>query len=312
MWFKALVQILSEAEMKTYLKEILISLLALLIMSLAIWGYIRSTKIQQSNIQVDIYNIIPSDVDALVAVNRPSVFNRMILEKQVLYDIFASQIPPLFLSLIQENQQLQSLVLSFHPQGTVCYIQVGDKMKNLIDGLLENKFNAYKPLKTEADGIEFYYYPDTDSRFLGCFTYNGVWVGSYSKKLLEKVAEQQLNYLASFPEEMQQLRYSFDTNAPLNIIFPTRELNLYVLERGMPEWRITDKWLAADLFLSENNFCCYGFLPYEQTKSYAMYKSMGDTISTRIENLYSSIKLTFQINREGEHIYYTGCTPIRE
>ncbi|MDR1200571.1 MAG: hypothetical protein LBL58_02930 [Tannerellaceae bacterium] len=298
--------------MKTYLKEILISLLALLIMSLAIGGYIRSIKIQQSTTRIDIYNVIPSDVNALLAVNRPSVFNRMILEKQALYDIFVSQIPSLFLSFVQESQLLQSFVLSFHSQGVVCYVQVGDKMKNAIERMLKGHFKAYKPLKTKIGETEFYYYADVGGRFFGCFTHNGVWVGSYSKKLLEKVAEQQLNPDTSFPEEMNQLRYSFDTNAPLNIIFPIKDLNLYVLEQEAPEWRITDKWLAADLFLSEENFCCYGFLPYEQDKSLAMYKSMGDTISTRIRGLYSSIKLSFRINREGEWVYYTGCTPVRK
>jgi hypothetical protein len=299
--------------MKTYLKEILISLLALLVMSLAIVGYIRSTKIQQLNTRIDIYNVIPPDVDALLAVNRPSVFSRMILEKQALYDVFVSQIPPLFLSFVQKSQLLQSLVLSFHPQGVVCYIQVGDKMKDAIEKMLKVYFNAYKPLKTTADGIAFYYYADVDGRFFGYFIYNGVWVGSYSKSLLEKAAEQQLNPdAASFPEEMNQLRYSFDTNAPLNIIFPVKKLNLYVSGRGASEWRITDKWLAADLFLSEDNFCCYGFLPYERGKSMAMYRSMGNVIAARIRNLYPSIRLSFRVNREEEWVYYTGCMPVRK
>jgi hypothetical protein len=299
--------------MKTYLKEILISLLALLVMSLAIVGYIRSTKIQQLTARIDIYNVIPPDANALLAVNRPSVFSRMILKKQALYDVFVSRIPPLFLSFVQKSQLLQSLILSFHPQGVVCYIQAGDKMKNAIEKILKGHFNAYKPLKTSVGGIEFYYYADADGRFFGYFIYNGVWVGSYSKKLLGKVAEQQLNpNTTSFPKEMNQLRYSFDANAPLNIIFPVEKLNLSVSRSGAPEWRITDKWLAADLFLSEENFCCYGFLPYEQGKSMAMYRSMGDIIATRIKKLYPSIRLSFRVDREGEWVYYTGCMPVRE
>ncbi|MDR1624633.1 MAG: hypothetical protein LBS04_06650 [Tannerellaceae bacterium] len=298
--------------MKTYLKEILIGLFALLIMSLVIGGYIRSTKIQQSNTRVDIYNVIPPDVNALLAVNRPSVFNSMILEKQALYNVFVSQIPSLFLSFVRESQHLQSLVLSFHSQGVICYVQGGDRMMNAIEKMLKGHFKAYKPVKMNVSGMAFYYYADVNNRFFGYFTYNGVWVGSYSKKLLEKVAEQQLNPDASFPEEMKQLRSSFDTNAPLNIIFPTKGLNLYVLEGGTPAWRITDKWLAADLFLSEENLCCYGFLPNEQNKTLAMYKSMGDTISARIRGVYSSVRLSFRIDREREWVYYTGCMPVRE
>jgi hypothetical protein len=298
--------------MKTYLKEILFGIVVLSIMSLVIVGYIRFTKIQQSNTRIDIYNVIPPDVNALLAVNRPSVFNSMILEKQALYDVFVSQIPSLFLSFVRESQHLQSLVLSFHPQGVICYVQGGNRMKNVIEKMLKGYFKAYKPVKTNVNGMSFYYYADVNGRFFGYFIYNGVWVGSYSKKLLEKVAGQQLNPDASFPEEMKQLRSSFDTNAPLNIIFPVKGLNLYVLEKGAPAWRISDKWLAADLFLSEKNLCCYGFLPNERNKTLAMYKSMGDTISTRIRGLYSSIKLSFRIDREREWVYYTGCMPVRE
>ncbi|MDR1160991.1 MAG: hypothetical protein LBK45_01505, partial [Tannerellaceae bacterium] len=242
--------------MKTYLKEILISLFALLLMSLVIMGYLRSIETQQSNTRIDIYNVIPPDANALLAVNRPSVFNSMILERKALYNVFVSQIPPLFLSFVREGQLLQSLVLSFHSQGVICYVQGGDKMMNDLVKMLKGHFKAYKPVKTNVDGMEFYYYADVDGRFFGYFTYNGVWVGSYSKKLLEKVAGLQLNPdTTSIPEEMKQLRYSFDANAPLNIIFPVNDLNLYVLERDAPAWRITDKWLAADLFLSEENLC---------------------------------------------------------
>ncbi|MDR0750887.1 MAG: hypothetical protein LBF62_15130 [Tannerellaceae bacterium] len=298
--------------MKTYLKEIAIGFLGLLIMSLVIGGYIRSTKIQQSNTRADIYDVIPPDVNALLAVNRPSVFSSMILEKRALYDVFVSQIPSLFLSFVRESLHLQSLLLSFHPQGVVCYIQEGDRMKNAIEKILKSHFKAYKPVKMNVSGMAFYYYADVDGRFFGYFMYNGVWVGSYSKKLLEKATRQQLNPETSFPEKMKQLRSSFDTNAPLNIIFPAKELNLYVSGRGAPAWRITDKWLAADLFLSEENLCCYGSLPYEQNKTLAMYKSMGDTISARVRSLYSSVRLSFRVDREGERVYYTGCMPVRK
>ncbi|MDR1402113.1 MAG: hypothetical protein LBJ60_00240 [Tannerellaceae bacterium] len=303
-------QLFLEATMKAYAKEILISSLALLILLAAVWGYIRSTKIQQSNTRIDIYTVIPPDANALVAVNRPSVFNRMLLENQALYDIFVSQIPPLFLSFVRESRFLQSVTFSFHPQGVICYVQAGDEWESAVKKKLESHFSAYKPVKTKADGIAFYYYPDAGSRFLGCFTHKGVWVGSYSKKLLEKVAGQQVNPAVSFPGDMKRLRYSFDANAPLNIIFPTKDLNLYVSSaRGTPGWRITDRWLAADLFLSEGNICCYGFLPYEPDKPLAMYQSMGDTISARIRNLYAPVRLSFQVNREGAWAYYTGCAP---
>ncbi|MDR0431207.1 MAG: hypothetical protein LBH58_12120 [Tannerellaceae bacterium] len=296
--------------MKAYLKEIVISLLAVLILMSAVWVYIRSMQTEQSNVSADLYTMIPPDINALLVVNRPSVLNLMILPKQAFYKVFASEIPPVLLSFIQRSQQVQSLMLSFHRQGVVGYMQVGDRAAGRLKHFMDNIFPYYKPVKQNINGIDFYYYPDVNNRFFGYYFHNGVWVGSYSKKLLEKAASQQLDNQLSLPEEIDEMRKAFDATAPMNILFPANDLNLRVSQWGMTDWRIANKWLVADLFVSEGNFCCYGNLPYEPEVTSQMYKMMGDTLSSRIRNLYPSVNLSFQINRDEEFIYFTGCTPI--
>ncbi len=297
--------------MRTYLKEIVISLLAVFIMIVAIVTYIKSMQAEKATVETNIYTLVPSDVNGMLMVNRPGIFSRMILAKKLYSDMFSADIPPIFLSMIEDDLPFRSVVFSSHPDGVVCYIQDGAQISGEIDKYIrQNLSGNYDPIRQEEGGVNFFYFPDATNRFFGCYTYNGIWVGSYSKRLLEKTADQQLNGSMLLPSEMTRLIESFDVNAPLNIIFPADDLNLYVSRGTLPEWRIRYKWLGADLFLSEGNFCCYGSLPFQSYLNNRLYKAMGDTLSHRIKEMYPFINLTFQVDVEEEFVYYTGCTPL--
>ncbi|MDH6307038.1 hypothetical protein M2459_003736 [Parabacteroides sp. PF5-5] len=299
--------------MKAYLKEITISVISILIMGIAVWAYLKSMEKEKSLIETDIYTLIPPDMEGLLAINRPSVFSRMILSKKDLYQSFASKIPSEFLSFTNSGASFQSFLLSFHPDGILCYSSASKQEAGRFEKeILQNSFDSFQPVKRTKEGVEFTYYPVADKQFFGFYIYNGVWVGSFSRKLLEAAANQQFKNTPSLPEEVERVRASFDKNAPLNILFPTKEMNLYVERENLPAWRITDKWLSADMFLSDGNFCCYGFLPYQAQSTPSWYVAMGDTLSKRINNLFPSIHLSFQINKADDKVYLTGCTPMGE
>jgi hypothetical protein len=285
--------------MKDYLKEIIISAAALLIMSLAIAAYFKAMNEEKANSRVDVYTLIPPTATTILSVNRPEVFSRMILGNSLLNKIFAREIPEIFLSVIRENRQAALTVFSFHPQGVLCYMQAGSRTAHTIaHGQLPEKFKPYSPLKQTVNGINICYYPDAANHFFGYYVHNGIWVGSYSKKLLERAALQQDRNEVMLPEEVKRLRASSGTTAPLNIICPAGELGLGNLS-----------WVSADLFISEGRFCCYGSLPYTVADS-ASYVSIAETLSRRIESKFPDIRITFQINREAEMIYCTGCVPM--
>ncbi|MDR1555423.1 MAG: hypothetical protein LBS88_00110 [Tannerellaceae bacterium] len=285
--------------MRGYLKEIFISIAAMLLMLLAITAYFKAVREEKTNSRSDVYALVPPNAHTLLAVNRPVVFNRMILNNPSLYRMFSGEIPEVFLSIIRGNQQMSLVVFSFHAQGVICYMQAGSKTAaRITKEILPEKYKPYLPQQQIENGIDFYYYPDTENRFFGYYVYNGIWVGSYSRKLLERAAVQQLNGEVLLPAGMNDRRASFDTNAPLNIICQADELGISSLE-----------WLSADLFVSEGKICCYGSLPYDALGD-SLYRSIGETLSQRITARYPRLQLSFQISREDESVYLTGCSPI--
>lgn len=296
--------------MRTHLKEIIVSIIALLVAALAIIFFFRSMKTEQSNSLKHTYYLIPQDVNALMVINRPGVFSRMVLEQKTFYDVFAAEVPDMFLSFINRYNQMPFVVLSFHEEGIVCYMQAGNKMIQSFETKLQQEYSAFSPLRETKDGIAYSYYPFAENRFFGCYVHNGIWVGSFSKKLLETVAGRHTTNELSLPPEMTRLIRAFDTNVPLNFIFPTEKMDLRVSQEGVPVWSIRDKWLGADLFVSGGSLCCYSALPYDPSVSSMQYQAMGDVIARQVRSLYPQISLSFQIDKDEDYVYYTGCTPI--
>jgi hypothetical protein len=284
--------------MRDYVKEIAIGIAAILILSLAITAYFKAMREEKASSRSDVYTLIPPNAHTLLAVNRPAVFNRMILNNPTLYKLFAGEIPELFLSIIRANPQAALIVFSFHPQGVVCYMQGSQAAGAVSKEVLPARFKPYSPQKQSAGGFDFYYYPDAGNRFFGYYVYNGIWVGSYSRKLLERAALQQTQGEVELPAAMNSQRALFDPNAPLNIVCRAEELGIGGLE-----------WLSADLFVSEGKICCYGSLPWQLVGD-SLYRSAGETLSRRISRKFPRLQLSFQMNRENEAVYLTGCSPI--
>jgi len=283
--------------MKNYLKEVIISLSAIVIMSLAVVVYFKAVKTEQSNRESDLYALLPPNAEALLAVNRPDVFNRMMLSERSLYQVFASEIPDIFLALIRSHPQVNAALFSFHSQGVLCCIQAGRVSGAIEDKFLPARFGHYLPQKHIVNGIDFYYYPDTENRFFGYYINEGIWVGSYSRKLLEHSAEQQFGKKVLLPQEMTRLLNAFDTQSPANIVYPLRKLGIHEGSFG------GRKWLGADLFVSEGSFCCYTRLPYYKDE-------IGETIAGRVSAKYPPLRLSFQVTPADDSIFLTACSPL--
>jgi hypothetical protein len=285
--------------MRGYLKEIIISIVAILVMLMAMMAYFKAMNEEKANSRIDMYTLVPPTATSILAVNRPMVFSRMILNNPLLNKIFAREIPEVFLSVVRKGQQTAPIVFSFHPQGVLAYMQVGSKTAHTIaNDILPEKFRPYSPQIQTGNGINFYYYPDAENHFFGYYIHNGIWVGSYSRRLLERAALQQEREEVLLPEEMKHLRTSFDTNAPVNIICPAGQLGISSLS-----------WVAADLFISEGAFCCYGSLPHTAVDS-SLYRSIGDSLARRIEARYPQLRVSFQTRIEKQSINLTGCSPM--
>jgi len=290
-------------------KEIIICLLAFLALGIAASFFYRTWKEDKGVVQVNVYDLIASDPYAILVVNRPALLSHMLQEKKALDDLFRNEIPASLLAFLQQNAELPS-VFSFHPQGSVLYVKANSsRLYALEKNLLSSLDHGYTPRKQKKYGIDFYYYPDVENRFLGYYEHEGVWVVSYSRKLLEEVALQQVTGETSLPNEPYMLRKTIDPNSPLNILFKVDPLDLYVNLNDSTEWRIQDKWLAADLFFNEGNICSHGGYPYYAALD-TMYGAMADTLSQRLRILFPPLQPVFEINKEEDRVYYTGCSPL--
>ncbi|MDH6357394.1 hypothetical protein [Parabacteroides sp. PF5-9] len=293
--------------MRTYQKEIIIVSITILVTFFAVWHFFGKLEEEKQTVDIDLYSLVAPNPNALIAVNRPSIFSRLILSQTAMQDIISQHIPDIFLSIIEACPTQSSLLFSIHPQGVVFLAKADAKSLVQIEKkAISPLFNTYKPQHQVKENITFNYLPDTENRFFGYYLHNGFLVASYSKKLLEEVASKQMDFLAWIPSEITMAANAFDSNAPMNILFQADSLNLYTSITDSTEWRIQNQWLAADIFTSEGNICCYGSYPLsEQTDT--LYQSMADTLSLRLKELYPHLNITAQIDTDKAYMYYTAC-----
>lgn len=296
--------------MKTYRREIVICIATALATLAAVWFFFGNIEREKVATQTNLYSLIAPAPDALLAVNRPGTFAKAMLSRQSVYNAFSSEIPTVFLSIIQGQKDLSFILFTFHLQGVVLYAKASNQQVESIDkAVLRPLFNSFAPQTQTKDGITFTFYSDLGSRFFGYYQYNGIWVASYSKKLLEEVARQQTTGQISLSPEIKKIYRKLGRNAPLNILIQADKLNLYVTKGDSTQWRISNKWLSADLFTSEGTICYFGCLPYS---GYAdtLYTPLADTLSLRLNTRYPHLKFTSQANRDSMQVLFTGCSPM--
>mgnify|MGYP000396984096 FL=1 len=66
---------------------------------------------------VDPYSLVVPSPTAIFAINRPPVFEKMILPMENIRKAFSDHTPAIFLSLIRQNLELSSFLIAYYPQG---------------------------------------------------------------------------------------------------------------------------------------------------------------------------------------------------
>lgn len=295
--------------MKTLKREIVMGILTALATLSAVWFFFRKMEKEKIVMQTDLYSLIAPDPEAILAVNRAPLFSKTLMKDSAVYAALTSKIPEVYLSVIRNISQNIPLLLSFHSSGIVLYMPAdNERIKKMEDMVFKKLFGSFSPQIQKNGKIYFVYYPDVDNRFFGYYTYQGICVGSYSKKLLEKIAQSHQNGQDQIPSSLKRVRESFDRNAPANLMFRSNLLDLRIVTDSLAatEWKMPDRWLGADLFVSEGNSCYFGSLPYEEKDS--LYFILADTLSLRMEQLFPSLHIIHQITKEKDKIYYTGCS----
>ena len=165
---------------------------------------------EKDTVRTDLYTLVAPASDAILSVNRPAAFTKYISSRDSERDAFASKILDIYLSIIQNNRNILWLLLSFHPQELSFMHKRKQPVGRIEENTLQKAFGLFAPQKQKRDGITFTYYPDTGNRFFGYYQHEGIWVASYSKKLLEEVAQIQRNRQSYLLPDQDRLRKSFD------------------------------------------------------------------------------------------------------
>lgn len=287
---------------------IVLSLLIAAVSASYFLGFLQREKEAETQ---DLYYLLPSQPKSVLAINQPTAFAHLLLEKTPGMDILQRWIPEAFLYLLRQEPKTPFLLFSFHQEGVICYAKANKKQAEKLEhDILRTYFSAYEPQEEILHDIRFRYYADTGSRFLGCYQHEGVWVASYSKRLLEQVVRKQLlPQEQSDEDELSPFFRQFDRNATANLLFPSDGWQIQVARHDTILWKYNLPWVCTDLFPSEGNICGFCSFPYAVPND-SLYEAMGDSLAIQLEALFPRLHVTPQTSQDSSEVYFTFCSPL--
>ena len=287
---------------------IVLSLLIAAVSASYFLGFLQREKEAETQ---DLYYLLPTQPKSVLAINQPTAFAHLLLEKTPGVDILQRWIPEAFLYLLRQEPETPFLLFSFHQEGVICYAKANKKQAEKLEhDILRSYFSAYEPQEETLHDIRFRYYADTGSRFLGCYQHEGVWVASYSKRLLEQVVRKQLLPQEQTDEDsLSPFFRQFDRNATANLLFPSDGWQIQVARHDTILWKYNLPWVCTDLFPSEGNICGFCSFPYAVPND-SLYEAMGDSLAIQLEALFPRLHVTPQTSQDSSEVYFTFCSPL--
>ena len=287
---------------------IVLSLLIAAVSASYFLGFLQREKEAETQ---DLYYLLPTQPKSVLAINQPTAFAHLLLEKTPGVDILQRWIPEAFLYLLRQQPETPFLLFSFHQEGVICYAKANKKQAEKLEhDILRTYFSAYEPQEETLHDIRFRYYADTGSRFLGCYQHEGVWVASYSKRLLEQVVRKQLLPQEQSDEDgLSPFFRQFDRNATANLLFPSDGWQIQVARHDTILWKYNLPWVSTDLFPSEGNICGFCSFPYAVPND-SLYEAMGDSLAIQLEALFPRLHVTPQTSQDSSEVYFTFCSPL--
>ena len=287
---------------------IVLSLLIAAVSASYFLGFLQREKEAETQ---DLYYLLPTQPKSVLAINQPTAFAHLLLEKTPGMDILQRWIPEAFLYFLRQEPETPFLLFSFHQEGVICYAKANKKQAEKLEhDILRSYFSAYEPQEETLHDIRFRYYADTGSRFLGCYQHEGVWVASYSKRLLEQVVRKQLLPQEQSDEDsLSPFFRQFDRNATANLLFPSDGWQIQVARHDTILWKYNLPWVCTDLFPSEGNICGFCSFPYAVPND-SLYEAMGDSLAIQLEELFPRLHVTPQTSQDSSEVYFTFCSPL--
>ena len=170
-------------------RNIILGLIAVAVIALT--GYFfKSLKAGQQGARIDLTTLLPERPDALLVVTRPADFHRRIARSAHFQNVLAAPIPEAWLKLLgRDDLNASDIHLVLSPTAPLLLIRTGTHM---VEKIQDWALFGYPPERLADGPIHYAYFPDTEGLFMGCYQHEGLFVASYSRKLLQDVAKRQL------------------------------------------------------------------------------------------------------------------------
>lgn len=234
-------------------KDIMAFIVLFLATIVCVRYFYKNMSDEQFVATVDPYSLVIPTPTAIFAINRPPVFEKMILPMENMRKAFSDHTPAIFLSLIQQNPDLSSFLIAYYPQGDILYAPMDSHTAERIFKQLDASFTFPAQQREEAS-VPVRYYPDVDKHFLGCYYHEGIFVVSYNRKLLVETAKKQQTYPAQIIPELADLISKKGKSGAMNLFIQSASLDLQVQMNDSTEWKMKNQWLAMDYSIMKEAF----------------------------------------------------------
>ncbi|MDL2277691.1 hypothetical protein LJC57_03785 [Parabacteroides sp. OttesenSCG-928-G07] len=280
----ALVQLLSNTEMKPYLKEIIICAIAIIIAAIAVSYF--SMQIQERK-QTEAIHIALFDNPEAVAtlyINKPQTLSNTLKAKQTIENMLSDQIPPVFLQLAKLYDATTPSLVLFYPKEIVFVAKAnGSIIKKMSDSVFAVHYHNYRPVEHKKGPITYYYYPETDNQFLGYFHYKGIMAVSYSKKHLEDIGDRLVQIRRNKPTDRntEESKVAFELRVNTDYIKSDS-----IIASDSTIWKFEEKTFPLELSFGENTLCFQGIFNDISLTDSILHDKLKEAFSVQLKELF--------------------------
>lgn len=230
-------------------------LLAVLVLVAGIHAFFR-LKSEKEAYETDPFTLIPGNVQGILYI--PD--SRFVLPANPIFKLFFSG----YLQHSKITNLLpffeKGILLSLHPEEALIYIKPdSEEYLQTIDYIFRHAYSSFPPKKEKYKEIEIRIFSGKDNDFF-CYAYHkGIFIGSYSKKLLEKALD--------MFDSRENLYSDPILSAYITSIDPQATMNFFIRKSQLKNTSLLpiQEWFACDIEIKEGEWHLNGIILDEDT-----------------------------------------------
>lgn len=301
----ALVQLLSDTEMRTYQKEIIICATAIIVAAITVCYFSLHMQERKQTEAINMTLLSNPEAVATLYINKPQALSHTLQSKQAIATILSDKIPPLFFQLCKLYDATTPSLVLFYPKEIVFVAKAGNSMlKQMGDSIFSVHNRNYRPVKQKKGPITYYYYPETENQFLGYFHHKGIMAVSYSKKHLEDTGER----LAQLLQSKSTARNGEETKTAFELQINTDYMRIdTIISSDSTIWKFREKRLPLELIFGENELCFQGMLSDISLTDSILHNNLKVAFSGQLKELFPLLQTETEVRSVYSSLLINSC-----